>query len=368
VTVTRIRTAPLPAVVLGLLFLGLPSAARLRAQAAPAPPPVSFDTASVKPTSGSDMRWISRSRTVLTCAALLVCAGAVRLPAQSTPSSGGPRRFEAASVKPNALTSDDFARAAANGSPLARGVRTSPGGRLTATWVTLKALILRAYELQDFQLEGGPKWLDSDHFDVAAVAGREATEAELNEMLRTLLAERFGLRTHTESRDGTVYVITVARSDGRLGPKLQRTSPECDKQQEAIKNGAPPPPPPKIAFSENPAPVCGMTILMTRSTGGAQTMLFGGQEISRIRNMVSNELRGPAVDRTGLTGRFDITVEYQSSRVVAGVRQGLDANGTDSAPLPLREAVQQQLGLQIDPQQGSFDVTIIDVVEQPQPD
>jgi len=155
--------------------------------------------------------------------------------------AGGLARFEVASVKPI----DPFEQLRKNGpqtGPIAMpftGVRAEPGGRLVAV-ATLRTLLLRAYGIKDYQLEGGPAWLPSDYFSVTARAEREtATEAEMNEMLKSLLAERFGVRVHVETKPASVHLLTVARPDGRLGAGLKRTSPECEATLESTARRGP---------------------------------------------------------------------------------------------------------------------------------
>jgi uncharacterized protein (TIGR03435 family) len=126
-----------------------------------------------------------------------------RLPA-STQASSAARRFEVASVKPNQ-------RPIAS-RPLIHGIRTLPGGRLTATFVTLRALILSAFDIKDYQLEGGPSWVGSSNFDINAKADGDATPEEFSAMLKALLMERFSLRTRTEPRLLGVYELTFANS------------------------------------------------------------------------------------------------------------------------------------------------------------
>src|SRR5689334_8317249 len=168
--------------------------------------------------------------TVATVLVLVAAAGGQRLDAQA-PAAGEPR-FEVASVR---NSPNPFAPAPGGGpSKLLFGVRVMPGGRMTAV-ASLQMLILRAYGIKEFQLEGGPKWLTTDYFDVSAKAEQEtATDAELNAMLRSLLSERFGLRVHVETRQATVYTLKT-RPDGKLGPGLKPTSVECERQVEERK-------------------------------------------------------------------------------------------------------------------------------------
>src|SRR5687768_7511512 len=160
---------------------------------------------------------------------MLICLGATVLVAQSTRSSASSGlRFDVASVKPSLPLRERVAQGGPM--PTLYDMRILPGGRFTATMASLKMLVGYAFEVRDYQIEGGPKWLATDYFDIAATPGADATPAEVRAMLRTLLAERFGLRARVESRQAPVSVLSVARSDGRLGPELKRTTPECERQ------------------------------------------------------------------------------------------------------------------------------------------
>ena len=111
--------------------------------------------------------------------------------------------------------------AAQKGESVPVGIRTHPGGRLTGTRVVLRALVVRAFGITANGLRGGPAWANTTYFDIDARADGEATDDELNAMLREMLAERFALKTHTETREGPVYVLTMARppvSAARNGP------------------------------------------------------------------------------------------------------------------------------------------------------
>src|ERR1700730_10541459 len=137
------------------------------------------------------------------------------LAAQSPPIAASGPVFEAASVKPN--TSGD-----------ARVILVpQPGGRLTGTNVTAAMLIRFAYDLPDFQVLGGPTWLNSDRFDVLAKAEGDPSVDQKRWMVRRLLAERFRLTAHTETRALPIYALVMARRDGRMGPQLRPTEADC---------------------------------------------------------------------------------------------------------------------------------------------
>src|SRR5262245_25554668 len=118
-----------------------------------------------------------------------------------------PRNFDVASIKPN-LRGGEGRRAGA-----------SPGGVFTASNVSLKLLISRAYGVADAQVERGPRWIDTDTWDIAARADTplEMSREQLRPCLQALLAERFLLKIHRETKQGAVFSLTVAKS----GPKLK---------------------------------------------------------------------------------------------------------------------------------------------------
>ena len=229
-------------------------------------------------------------------------------------------RFESASVKRGPKT-----RPAPSGR--LPGFPTPPGRRFSASASTLRELILRAYEIRDFQLTGGPDWQRSDYFDISGSVSRDVTTGELNAMLRTLLAERFGLRTHTETRQAPQYVMTIERSTGTPGARLARTSP----------------------------------VVMRGSTPQESSFGFTGTPLSVLLEMVSYEIAMPVVDRTGLTGLFDVQLIYKP---VERPRNP-PPPGTPLADKQFRSALQEQLGLKLELVTGPLEVVVIDDVRPP---
>lgn len=300
----------------------------------------------------------------------VIVAAAVTLLAAVTGASGqtaadAAPHFEVASVK---ASPNPFAPAPGGGpSKLLFGIRVMPGGRVMAV-ASLQTLILRAYGIKEFQLEGGPKWLTTDYFDISAKAEQEtATAADLNAMLRSLLSERFGLRVHVETRQSAVYTLK-ARLDGKLGPSLKRTSAECERQLEERKRGGPPLPVPSMPSGPQPRiePACGRTMGMVNAKTGTETYASGGQPLSELVSSLSSQLKAPVIDQTGLTGLFDVLLEFESTRQFANQPPpGLDPNSTDPLPVPLPAALQQQLGLVIEKSIAPLPITIIDAVAPP---
>jgi len=245
-------------------------------------------------------------------------------------------------------------------------IDTQPGGRFTATNVTLRQLIRFAYHLQDFQVSGGPAWLADDRFDIVAKAeGGELDdpfEAEKlgpasrgQMMLRTLLAERFKLQVHTDSRQETVYALTIVRPDGRLGPQLQPTTRDC----AARENGAAAPAGKATALSASPP--CGMRVL-------PGTMLAGGVRLAQFANALAPFVGRLVQDRTGLSGDFEFALRWTPDQIPQGFDRKAGAMGL--APIDpdgpsLMTALREQLGLQLTAQKAPIEILIIDRAERP---
>jgi len=321
-------------------------------------------------------------RTLVPCVALLAVAAPARhLAAQSDKSQEAKpateRRFEVASVKPNQQTLAQFISANQGNLQAVTGgigIRTLPGGRMTASFVTLRALILRAFEIKDYQLEGGPDWVGSSNFEINAKADGDATPQEFNAMLKALLIERFALRTRTQSKDLPLHLLTLARTDGRLGSQLKPTSETCLAEvEERRKNPgprvSPPRPSPRTVEEmrdQMRTPMCGGSSMSSSTT--SMTFAFSGLPFSTLVTRLSSELNAPVVDKTGLTGAYDVVLEYEPVRRQAA----LSANPNPQEPAvlmpPLRSALQQQLGLKLEDTKGPLDVIVIESVQQPTPD
>lgn len=302
---------------------------------------------------------------VIVAAAVTVLAAATRASGQAAADAAP--HFEVASVK---TSPNPFAPAPGGGpSKLLFGVRVLPGGRLVAV-ASLQSLILKAYGIKEYQLEGGPKWMTTDYFDISAKAEQEtATEADLNAMLRSLLTERFGLRVRVETRQAPVYTLK-ARADGKLGPGLKRTSAECERLLEERKRTGAPLPAPPMPSGPQPRiePVCGRTMGMGNARTGTETYASGGRPFSDLVVSLSGNLQAPVIDQTGLTGLFDILLEFESTRQFANQPPPrLDPDSTDPLPVPLPAAIQQQLGLVVEKKTGPLAVTIIEAAEPPSP-
>jgi uncharacterized protein (TIGR03435 family) len=246
---------------------------------------------------------------------LLLIAGLAAAPqAHAQTEFPARREFEVASIKPNK-----------SGPP---GVQTnpltvSPNGRFTATNVTLVVLIVRAYPTRRIQMRGGPDWIDSDRFDIAAKA--DGSEGEIkpeqwNPMIQALLEDRFKLVLHRETKEETVYALVA----GKNPPKLQQS-----------KEG------------EETAMV----------PGERGQMNFQRMPVVALVNTLANILHEPVVDGTGITGFFDFTLDPM---------QFADDPRTPAnfAELVLT-AVREQLGFTLEKRKAPLEITIVDRAEKP---
>ena len=252
--------------------------------------------------------------------------------------------FDVASIKPNITAGDSAIQARAN-------------GRLDATNIPLRSLILRAYAIHESQLIGAPGWIVTERFDLDArvdttpAGGPEA----LMPLLRTLLSERFRLRVHHEMRELPAFVLTVARRDRRLGSQIRPTQVDCTKPNQLTVDQI-------RAQARDGWPPCGMTYTVQyvaqAATGFANRMRVrrSGMSMKDFATALQTSVDRPVVDGTGLEGRFDAEYSFATASDIAA---GIAGN----QPL-LLVALEEQLGLKLEAQRTAVPVIVIDSVER----
>jgi uncharacterized protein (TIGR03435 family) len=261
-------------------------------------------------------------------AAILCAAACVGVPCLLTAQVGTAQApklsFDVVSIKPNVSGN------------AGDQLMMQPGGRFTAVNIRVASLIGNAYgEIPRMKIVGGPDWIQSDRFDILAKAARESSNAEYQEMMRSLLADRFALIAHMETRDMPVYALVIARADGRLGPGLHKSDIDCSKGR-----------PPILPSGLRPCTMSGALGLVR------------GRAIpidSLISNLTFNVSRA-VMNQTGLTGYYDIDLSWSPEQTI------------DAALPSLFTALQEQLGLKLESTHGPVDVLVIDRVEKPKPD
>jgi uncharacterized protein (TIGR03435 family) len=255
--------------------------------------------------------------------------------------------FDAASVKP--------VRDGRQAPPV---IGLQAGGRLFAPRTTLKELVRVAYDVAPDQVIGGPSWIGSDFVQVVAKTRGDASLDDVRAMLRTMLADRFQLAVHRDTRELPVYVL--GRS-GTLGPGLRPSGAECAPAKSPANVPVPPPPPPP------PSGAAPMRVLnLLPGTKCASMFLNGWVSVrtvslpwflSRLGQYVGREV----VDRTGLTGTFDIDLVYTPD-VGPLLLNGQSISG--DAPV-LSTAVREQLGLTLTATKIAMPVVVIDRADPP---
>jgi uncharacterized protein (TIGR03435 family) len=213
-----------------------------------------------------------------------------------------PPAFEAATIKPSK-------------SQPGRSATHTRTGMVVLTGKTLKGLICSAYDVKDFQVSGGPKWMDDDRYDVNAKAEGAATGKQLDAMLQTLLADRFQLAIHREQKVGPAYALVLVKSGLKIKP-----------------------------VEGNPG---------TNSKGGKGQLTVTGMPMPEFADLLARELKTPVVDFTATPGAFDFKLEWSLEG---------DANDAQSA---LFAALQSQLGLKLESRKLPVDLIVVDRAEKP---
>lgn len=218
------------------------------------------------------------------------------------------------------------------------GLFTYPGGRVVATQFTLKLLIHDAYNLDPYRILGGPHWAGEDRFDIEAKppasspsshwvpeSSKTPPNPEMRQMLQTLLADRFQLKVHMETRKESVYALVVAKG----GPRLKPPDTAEEAHVGLFRYGS--------VYQE-------ATSYAVRGRNATMAQLAA---------FLTGHFGRPVLDQTGLTGNFDFQVEFAESETQA------------EAAAPLFRALQDQIGLKLETQPGSVEVLVIDRAEKP---
>ena len=276
-------------------------------------------------------------RSVVVAIAAVTFTLSAGAPAPGTPA------FEVASVKANT-----------SGVPGSSG--HTGDGSVTFRNQTVRSLISNAYDMRGNRIVGGPSWIDVERFDVNARAPEKTPDSGLAPMMRRLLAERFNLVAKREVRDEPVYALVLARADRRRGPSLH-PSTDCVNAAAAAgrAGGRPDASPP--AFGAVAA--CGSRML---SDSRGTTIQSGMRTMADLAGMLRGVGDREVVDRTGLSGTFDFELRYAPDSVRATA-----ADPTQLLP-DVFTALQEQLGLKLEPQRGPVEYLVIERIERPTPD
>ena len=280
-----------------------------------------------------------------------VAVGALNPPPQTreVPALATLPAFDAVSIRPN--------------------VTSGPGGRTGGAMqpqrfvvqnATLKTIVRRAYgttgqapgntlDLLDQQVAGGPDWITTYKFDITATTTAPTESAQMRLMVQRMLAERFQMKAHWEKREMPVYLLTMARPDGRPGPGMTlKSEADCAKGR---RDGPPPMPQPGVPA---PPPNCGGIQF------GPGQLIAGGVPMEWLVSTFTNVpvitgVDRPVLDRTGLKGNYAFALKFAAPQ---------NTNPDPDRP-QFRTALQEQLGLRLEAGRAPVDVLVINSVERP---
>jgi uncharacterized protein (TIGR03435 family) len=278
--------------------------------------------------------------------------------------AGGKMEFDVASVKRDTAALSPSTRT--SNIPLGpQDAFTPTGGLLSITNRTLEEYVVFAYKLGPAQDESfvaqEPKWAIDDRYDIQARASGNPTKDQFRLMIQALLADRFKLAIHYETKQVPVMALVLGKP-GKLGPKIQ-PHPSDVPCSVAIPPGTAPGAPPTVAggFPER----CG-AVLFWPVSGRVH---FGARNVPLAmftRIMVNTDLTGvdrPVLDKTGLEGTYDFVMEF-TPQFNGPLEPGVDFTPDPSGPT-FQEALKEQLGLKLESQTGPTEVFVLDHVEQP---
>ena len=290
-------------------------------------------------------------------AALAIVNSIAPLFGQAQQADAAAPTFEVATIKLN--NSDDQRQF----------IRRQPGGRVTVTNIPARQLILIAYQLQSFQVVGGPSWITTDRFDITAKLEANTPPATLpntgsaarfeqdpiQQALRTLFAHRFKLKRHRETREMDIYALVLAKPGSGPGAGLKQSTTDCSPAAVAARRGGQSQGPPGPSPSD--ASFCGLT-------GRPGQIRMGGSLLSDATTVLGQITGRMVIDRSGLSGNWDFTLTFRPD-MPFGLPPGVDPPTIDPAAPSIFTALQEQLGLKLESTKGPVDVLVIDGIEHP---
>jgi uncharacterized protein (TIGR03435 family) len=300
---------------------------------------------------------MSVKRTLIECAAIMALLSAGASAQTPAAPSAAPLAFEVAVIKPSLPTAQALPLLMAG--KLKVGVNIDKA-RIDMGFVTLTDLIVAAYSIKPHQISG-PDWLAMERFDIQAKLPDGAIEDNVPQMLRTMLADRFGMRTHTETRTLSAYALIVGKNGAKLQPSTLPPDPETAKGLTTLIPSA------GGAMSASRGPAGPSRITM--GANGVQLVLLKAK-VSALCDLLTSILGKPVVDRTGLTDNYQITLDIPQEDV-QNVARALGMGGpaaaigapADPGGSSMFQAV-EQFGLKLDSRKEQIETLVIDHIEK----
>jgi uncharacterized protein (TIGR03435 family) len=240
------------------------------------------------------------------------------------------------------------------------------GGQLTATGRSVTDLVKFAYGLLlDAEVVDGPAWVRTERFDVVASVEKGKTYDQVRLMMRALLAERFKLATHADTREMSVLSLVRSERSGTFGAKMQRASSECRRVLGLNGEEMPLPPLAKNGSPPNPAPSAPSRCGAMYAPGHISTREVTMGQFARGLSQV---LGRPVVDDTGLSGYFDLDVEFSRDLALNADPAASNRSDDDLSRPTIYTALQEQVGLRLASRRAAISVLVIDAIERPAPE
>jgi uncharacterized protein (TIGR03435 family) len=235
------------------------------------------------------------------------------------------------------------------------GVRNLPGGKMNAQNATVHFLIQVAYGVREFQVTAGPTWTNSERFDITAKGDEGAKQTQIGLMMQSLLADRFKLAVHRETREMPVYNLVASKGGIKLTEPKEGSCVIPGPNGPQFTPGQPMP---------NP---CGM---MRISPKGLDGFRIGMRQLTVF---FSDMLGRPILDKTGFNGTFDVHFEFARDEALAsGALRNIPPDAGGPSPQPVESsapsiftAAQEQLGLRLESGRGPVEILVIDHIERP---
>ncbi len=302
-----------------------------------------------------------------------------------------PVAFEVATVKPAPPP-----QVAGGGKfMIAMGARGGPGsddpGRWSCSNCTIKMLLAQGYDVKPYQITA-PGWMDGERYDITAKVPAGATKEQFRLMIQNLLAERFKLTSHRDSKEMQMFDLVVAKG----GPKL------TEHVEEAPKPGADSSDEKKDAETAQKQRLEGLAAGMAARGGrggemvvpknckgcmmimnGKATMNADGETMEELARQLSNQVGKPVQDATGLKGKYDFSLTFDAQgamrNMMPGMAGGIAVAGAGPAPgggntpvggsdpdggIPIQGAIQSQLGLKLESKKGNVEMIVVDHAEK----
>lgn len=236
---------------------------------------------------------------------------------------GMAQTFDVATVKPN---STDDRRVM---------IQFQPGGRFVATGVSLRMLVTLAYDLREFQVTGGPAWVNDDRYDInakseALESGGRPDMAVIRKTLQNFLAERFGLKVKNETREGNVFHLVAAKDGHKL-----KAAESISRENQSIRMGR-------------------------------GQITANGMDMTTLARQLGMEVQRPVIDKTEITGLYTIDLHYTPEPRGGTAPPSPDAlAGAGPSGPTIYTALQEQLGLKLESAKGPVPLLIIEAASKP---